>query len=36
VTEGEIVTLHEDVDRMQETVANLVGRVEALEGRRPD
>ena len=36
VTEGEIVTLHEDVDRMQETVANLVGRVEALEGQRPD
>jgi ubiquinone biosynthesis protein UbiJ len=35
VTEGEIVTLHEDVDRMQETVAELVGRVEALEGQRP-
>ena len=36
VTEGEIVTLHEDVNRMQETVTDLVGRVEALEGRRPD
>jgi len=36
VTEGEIVTLHEDVNRMQETVTDLVGRVEALEGRKPD
>ena len=35
ITEGQIVTLHEDVDRMQETVTELVGRVEALEGRRP-
>lgn len=34
VTEGEIVALHEDVNRVQQGLDNLATRVEMLEGQR--
>jgi ubiquinone biosynthesis protein UbiJ len=33
VTEGEVAVLHEDINRVQQTLADLTARVEALEGR---
>jgi len=33
VTEGEIEVLHEDVTRVQQGLAELTARIEALEGR---
>jgi len=33
VTEGEIEVLHEDVTRVQQSLAELTARIEALEGR---
>jgi ubiquinone biosynthesis protein UbiJ len=37
VTEGEVEVevLHEDVNRVQQGLTDLEGRVEALEGQRP-
>jgi ubiquinone biosynthesis protein UbiJ len=36
VTEGEIVALHEDVNRVQQGLDELATRVESLEGQRQD
>ena len=36
VTEGEIETLHEDVNRVQADISDLVTRVEQLEGQKSD
>jgi hypothetical protein len=36
VTEGEGEVIHEDVNRVQQGLADLTTRVEELEGRRPD
>jgi hypothetical protein len=36
VTEGEVEVIHEDVNRVQQGLADLTTRVEELEGRRPE